>query len=336
MSGHDPEGGFAYPSRSFITSFERRFQDLEMRLQNMHRIGQVKEVKYDKEKKRWFAKMVDGPGKDGFESDWLPWNTFAHGGMQVSVPPKVGQSVQMQSPGGNPETAVMSAYHTNPDNPSPSDKEDEVVIQFTKPKKKENSEDKDSKENVVGNKGESGSKDAYSTDAQQKGESTLRVKATNDGFVFTMGKVGKGENASATDGDGKDEDDKKTFQMTVSRDGKTITNGKFKAVIGKDGAKMTWGDKVGFELKDGQIEQFVDGAKQTLTKDNIVSQLGDAKQTMTKDKLTTVVGGVEQVLDTAKFQINGGAIKHDSKNIGKDHIHAGVQMGPGKTQAPEP
>jgi phage baseplate assembly protein gpV len=58
-----------------IMTMERRLQDLERFIQNMHRAGDVTDVKYDQERHRWYIKMQDGEGDNlAFKSDWLPWN----------------------------------------------------------------------------------------------------------------------------------------------------------------------------------------------------------------------------------------------------------------------
>jgi len=114
--------------RAFM-AYERRLQDLETRLANMSRYGDVTDVKFDKEKKRWYVKMQDGEGENTtFKSDWLPWKSFSHGSIKVSMPPKKGMKIAMLAPGGQPELAYAEPFHYGPDAPSPHDKEDEVVM----------------------------------------------------------------------------------------------------------------------------------------------------------------------------------------------------------------
>lgn len=308
------------PHRQDIHDILFRLQRMERRFENTDRQGKVSEVKYDKEKKRWYAKLKDdgGDGKP-FDSDWLPWKSFSHGAISFSVPPRVGQDVSMRSPAGYPEQAYMEAYHYGPDTPSPHDKEDEVVMQIVKPKKKDEGSSQTSGSSSSSS-ASSGSSSSQSSETEEQDPPALRIRATNGGYVLTVGQLGSSKEASASDGDGASKGEKNTFQMTIGRDQQVITCGKFKGVVGKDGAKLTWGDKVGFELKDGQIEQFVDGAKQTLTKDNIVSKLGQSSHT----------------LSDGLFQVAGGAIKHDDRNIGKGHVHSGVMTGGSKTQQPDP
>ncbi|MGZ5390176.1 MAG: hypothetical protein ACXWDH_08745 [Aeromicrobium sp.] len=114
--------------RAFL-AYERRLQDLETRLGNMNRFGEVKDVKFDSEKKRWYVKMEDGEGEGTtFKSDWLPWKSFSHGSIKVSMPPKKGMRISMTAPNGQPEMAFAEPFHYGPDSPSPHDKEDEVVM----------------------------------------------------------------------------------------------------------------------------------------------------------------------------------------------------------------
>lgn len=133
----------SYPSRNFITSFEKRFQEIERRLENMHRVGFVPKdgVKYDAEKKRWFVKFQDMKDEDetstkkAFKSDWIPWECMANGYVKISSPPYEGQSIQMHAPQGVPEQGSCRPYHNNPDNPSPSDKPKEFHMRVEMPGK---------------------------------------------------------------------------------------------------------------------------------------------------------------------------------------------------------
>lgn len=112
--------------RAFLT-MERRLQDLETRLANSSRYGVVTDVKFDDDKKRWYAKMQDGEGDDTtFKSNWLPWKSFSHGTVGVSQPPRKGQKVTYSAPGGQPELAYVEPHHNDPDNPSPDGKQDEI------------------------------------------------------------------------------------------------------------------------------------------------------------------------------------------------------------------
>lgn len=113
-----------------VMNMERRLQDLERRMENQQRYGTVSEVKFDQTLRRWYVRMTDGENEEQFRSKWLPWSTFAHGTIKMSVPPKVGQDVVMHSPNGDSELAYAAANHNGPSAPSPHDKEDEVFFQI--------------------------------------------------------------------------------------------------------------------------------------------------------------------------------------------------------------
>lgn len=110
-------------------AYERRLQDLETRLNNVVRYGEVTDVKFDDEKKRWYVKTSDGEGETTtFKSDWLPWSSFGHGSIKVSMPPKKGMKVRTVSPNGEPEMGSVEAFHNSKDAKSPGDKQDEFVM----------------------------------------------------------------------------------------------------------------------------------------------------------------------------------------------------------------
>jgi phage baseplate assembly protein gpV len=53
------------------------------------------------------------------------------------------------------------------------------------------------------------------------------------------------------------------------------------------------------------------------------------------DGLKIEVGGQVLEIKGGKINIIGGELKHDGKNIGKDHIHGGVEVGGATTTGPE-
>lgn len=119
-----------------IHAMERRLQDLERKFQNKERLGKIVQVKYEKD--RWYVKMNDGDDQtpsgsetfsqqDTFKSTWMPWQSFSHGTIKYSTPPKVGQHALLRSVGGMPELATVEPYHYGPDTPSPHGKQDETV-----------------------------------------------------------------------------------------------------------------------------------------------------------------------------------------------------------------
>lgn len=151
-----------------LLAIERRIHDVERRLQNMSRFGTVTDVKFDAEKKRWYAKMEQGEGdNETFKTNWLPWKSFSHGAISTSIPPRKGQRVEMRSPNGNAEMAVLEPYHYNPDDPSPHDKPDEVFMKVKLPKQEGQS--------------------AQSVSEQDQKDQTLDIHATKDGATVTIG-----------------------------------------------------------------------------------------------------------------------------------------------------
>lgn len=123
-----------------LLSIERRLQDMERQFQNKERLGKIVQVKFEKD--RWYVKMNDGQdqtpsgsqssadpmgGEGTVKSDWQPWQSFSHGTMKFSVPPKVGQEVLMRSVGGMPELSTVEPFHYGPKTPSPHGKQDESV-----------------------------------------------------------------------------------------------------------------------------------------------------------------------------------------------------------------
>lgn len=103
-----------------IMQIERRMQDIERKLENKQRQGKVTEVKFDQDKKRWYAKMEEGSGDETLKTDWMPWKSFSHGAIKFSVPPRVGQRVTLNSPNGELEQGVLEPFHYGPDDPSPT------------------------------------------------------------------------------------------------------------------------------------------------------------------------------------------------------------------------
>ena len=118
-----------------LHAMERRLQDLERKIQGKERLGKIVDVKF--EKQRWYVKLNDGDddtpsgsgGKRGdtVKSDWQPWKSFSHGTIKSSVPPKKGQYALLRSVNGMMELSTAEPYHYGPENPSPHDKQDEIV-----------------------------------------------------------------------------------------------------------------------------------------------------------------------------------------------------------------
>ena len=150
-----------------IMQIERRLQDLERKTENKQRQGKVSDVKYDKEKKRWYAKMEEGSDDELLKTDWLPWKSFSHGTIKFSVPPRKGQRVCINSPNGDIEQGVLEPFHYGPDDPSPHDKENEVFMRVEAPN------------------------DQQQGGQQDKSDKTLDVIATCDNLKVKLGKSTK-------------------------------------------------------------------------------------------------------------------------------------------------
>jgi phage baseplate assembly protein gpV len=127
-----------------LLAMQRQIKDLEQQIQNMVRKGKIFDTKFDKEKKRWYVRLREGEegSKEVFETDWLPWKTFANGAIKIHIPPKKGQMGMMTSLNGMPELGHVEGYHNDPDNPSPHGEEDQVMIRVEKEAKGKTGEDK--------------------------------------------------------------------------------------------------------------------------------------------------------------------------------------------------
>lgn len=121
------------PARYEEHESQLRLNKLERRMENTDRQGEVSDLKYDKDLKRWFVRYKEETHGDPFTTDWVPWSTFSSGSIKVSAPPRKGQKVSLRSPGGYPEQGYCVPYHNGPDTPSPHDKEDEFFLRVEKP-----------------------------------------------------------------------------------------------------------------------------------------------------------------------------------------------------------
>lgn len=121
-----------------LFAMERRLQEMERRLENMHRMGDITDTKYDKDKKRWFVKFSDGaedkpegPSKE-VTTDWMPWQAFSHATIKISFPPRKGMKAQLNSPNGMLEQGSVAAYGYGPETPSPAGDPDQLHIRVEK------------------------------------------------------------------------------------------------------------------------------------------------------------------------------------------------------------
>jgi phage baseplate assembly protein gpV len=133
-----------------LFAVERRLQELAVRLENLFRHGTITDTKYDKDKKRWYVKIADGPQEDSSSSqgssssssssssdpknptwstpDWVPWGAFSHGTIKMSFPPKKGQKAQITSHNGYPEMGIAEPFGYSPNNPAPDGDPDKIHI----------------------------------------------------------------------------------------------------------------------------------------------------------------------------------------------------------------
>ncbi|KAB1069257.1 phage baseplate assembly protein V [Methylobacterium planeticum] len=94
---------------------------------------------------------------------------------------------------------------------------------------------------------------------------------------------------------------------------------KFKKVTNKDGVTYSWGDKTSYKFGKDGIVHTVDGVSHTITKDGIIQK----------------TSGASIELASAGTTFKAGGLKHDDRNIGKNHVHGGVMPGAGKTGDPD-
>lgn len=327
-----------------LNHMERRLQDLERKFENKERMGKIVDVKF--ENQRWYVKINDGANsepsgqseggggqgggggegggegsEDTFKSDWLPWQSFSHGSIKMSVPPKKGQHALMRSPGGSPEMAVAEPYHYGPSNPSPHDKPDEMV------KLIEDEDDDDKQQGQQGGQGggQSGQngqqEDKYNTwvhetkdkhhliirkkDDQQQGGGQQQ-STPSSGTGGSSGDQQQQQQKSRKLPQVEEDGDDKTVQVKTTKDGHLITVGKKKAkikVTDKD-IEIKFGEKASWKMSDKKLQIEIDGVKWTL--------------------------------DNKGWKQEEGKVKHDDKNIGKDHKHKDSMPGAGETGTPAP
>ncbi len=315
---------------------ERRLQDLERKFENKERIGKIVEVKFDKEKKRWFVKINDGEdqspsggqssGQSGggsnntFKSDWLPWQGFAHGTIKMSVPPKKGQHALLRSLGGQAEMATAEPYHYGPNTPSPHDKEDEIV------KLIEDEEDEDNQQQSGsgqgGNSGQSGQgqqQDKFHTWQHETKDShhlIIQKKKKDQGSSGQAGgSSGGGSSSQAGGSSGSSQQSKQKTRTlpTVEEDGDDAT---LQVKATKDGWLVTHGkQKTKIKLTGTDVQIDVEGMNLKLTKDEALIKKGNASISLKEDK-------IEAKVDKTKLFMKEQGIK-----IAKDKDFIAVGQG---------
>lgn len=66
----------------------------------------------------------------------------------------------------------------------------------------------------------------------------------------------------------------------------------------------------------------------------LIVTIDDAVLTLSGQGIREVVGGVEHLISSDGLRTTGGAITHDGRNIGSDHVHKGVVKGGALTEEP--
>jgi phage baseplate assembly protein gpV len=132
-----------------VYGMQRQIVDLQNAVANSVRKGKIFDVKFDQDKKRWYCRLREGVEgeKNTFETDWLPWQTFANGAISISNPPRKGQMGIMHAYNGQAELGHITHYHNDPDNKSPHDKEDEYFMRVVVPK--EDGKEQDDKNKIL-------------------------------------------------------------------------------------------------------------------------------------------------------------------------------------------
>lgn len=82
---------------------------------------------------------------------------------------------------------------------------------------------------------------------------------------------------------------------------------------------MTWSEKNEAPSKKG---------------DEHVVTFGDFKAVLKEKELTVSVGDISVRIHEGGVAFKNGRVEHDSRNIGKDHIHGGIEPGPSNTDVP--
>lgn len=317
-----------------LHAIERRLQDMERKFQNKERLGRIVDVKF--ESQRWFVKMNDGEdqtpsgsgGQGGsgrtFKSDWMPWKSFSHGTIKMSVPPKKGMQVLMRSVAGMPELATVEPHHYGPDTPSPHGKEDEVVKLIEDEDQQNGGQDGEGGGAEAG--GESGgeeggdkkwnhwlreTKDTHhliirKKDDQQQDDSQDQTSPEAGGggggeLDAMNSKGGQRKQKSRKIPEVEEDGDDDTTQVKSTKEYILKTVGKKKSYYRQDGEKVhiRYGDqdeKADILMDENQVKiQFKDKkAMVKWTEEDLTVQFGEdenAKMVMTDEDITITQGG---------------------------------------------
>lgn len=249
-------------------AFERRLQDLEYAIQNMHRPGKITAVRFDKKKKRWFVKMEDGKNADSsgsfgyddhtMKTDWVPWQSFSHGTIKYSVPPRVGMRGALISPNGLPELAYASPHHYSPDSPSPHDKEDEIVRLV---------------EHAKTEGGEGGGEDKFDH----------WLRETDNTYHLIIQKQKQQQGGQQSDAAGQGSDEKETPSKTIPQVGEDgdddtvqlkVDKGNVLGTVGKKAKILLTGDKSLLKFDSAFVELTSDKIRVQFNGDNWIELSG--------------------------------------------------------------
>lgn len=100
------------------------------------------------------------------------------------------------------------------------------------------------------------------------------------------------------------------------------------------------GDKAGLwrrKFQDGGLIEYDRDSGEWLVEGiaKATVKVGDSTIVTEPDAITLTVGGVTLKVSDSGVEITGGTVKHDGKNIGKDHAHTNVQPGGGVSGPPQ-
>lgn len=97
----------------------------------------------------------------------------------------------------------------------------------------------------------------------------------------------------------------------------------------QDGGQITYDRESGEWLIEGISKATTKVGESTVVAepDKVTVTVGGATIVTQDSDITLTVGGVSFKVSSSGVDITGGTVKHDGKNIGKDHKHTGVTAG---------
>jgi len=109
-----------------INALLSRIAELERKIANMMPVGPATEVDA---KSQTFRMRIGGTDEKPQFSPWAPYSQ-QFGKLKIHAPISKGQNMLLLCPNGDPQQAVGIPLCSNNANPSPSDKDDENVIEY--------------------------------------------------------------------------------------------------------------------------------------------------------------------------------------------------------------